>query len=372
MVEIFVNGISAKSGGGKSILTNFLSLLHQHPTKDRYWFLTPSADAYRPFQCEHIRILDFPEIYNKTLLLPLVNCWILPKIVRNKSCDLVFNLADIPMPTPSTQIFLFDWSYAVFPDSYAWKVMDFKGWLIRKAKLFYFKKNLKYVDLMIAQTGLIKRRLEKIYDLEYVEVIPNAVSLDNLTGKFTHDFKLGDGVKLLYLTHYYTHKNIEIFLPLAEEILARGEKIRIIITISPEQHRKAKEFLQQVKRRGLQDIIHNVGPVAMNDVPSLYAQTDGLLMPTLLESFSGTYVEAMFHGKPIYTSDLDFAKDLCGDAAYYFDPLDYRNILDRILESLNDPEGRQLKIQRGRQVLRALPSWEQVFHSYMKVFEKSI
>ena len=31
-------------------------------------------------------------------------------------------------------------------------------------------------------------------------------------------------------------------------------------------------------------------------------------MPTLLESFSGTYVESMYFEKPILTSDLDFAK----------------------------------------------------------------
>jgi len=65
-------------------------------------------------------------------------------------------------------------------------------------------------------------------------------------------------------------------------------------------------------------------------VPSLYAQSDALLMPTLLESFSGTYVEAMFHKIVILTSKLDFAEDVCGESAFYFDPTSPEDILASI------------------------------------------
>ena len=51
-----------------------------------------------------------------------------------------------------------------------------------------------------------------------------------------------------------------------------------------------------------------------------------MILPTLLESFSATYIEAMFHGKTILTSDLDFARDVCGEAAFYFDPLNPQSI----------------------------------------------
>jgi glycosyltransferase involved in cell wall biosynthesis len=371
MRNIFINGLNAKAGGGKSILTNFLSLLSKSDTEDRYWVLVPDAAAYKSYRSDCLSILELPKLCRGSLLFPLVNRWILPQIVQKKACQLVFNLSDVPMPTLTTQIFLFDWPYAVFPESPAWQMMDFKSWLVRKAKLYYFKKYLRYVDLMIAQTPVIKTRLERLYSLKGVEVVPNAVSLDNFKGESTRDFQLGEGLKLLYLAYYYPHKNIEIFLPLAEAIRAQNLKIRIVTTIAPEQHPKAKEFLQQVEQRGLNDIIHNVGTVAMKDVPSLYAQTDGLLMPTLLESFSGTYVEAMFHGKAIYTSDLDFAKAVCGDAAYYFDPYNYQDILEKILESQRDQEGKQLKIEAGKRMLHTWSTWEQAFQSYLQLFDKA-
>jgi len=370
MRNIFINGISAKSGGGKSILTNFLSLLAKNNDGRRYYVLVPKAAEYWCDAGENISILDLPRRYSKTALYPLVNRWVIPRLVRKHKCDLIFNLADVPMPANAKQIFLFDWSYAAFPESPVWQMMDLKSWVIRKAKLHYFKKYLQHVDLMIAQTPVMKERLESLYDLRDVEVVPNAVSLDNLGLEETRDFRLGDGLNLLYLTYYYPHKNLEVFLPLAREIKARKEQIRVITTIAPEQHPKAAQFLRDVKREGLDDVIHNIGPVSMKDVPSLFRQTDGLLMPTLLESFSGTYVEAMFHSKPIFTSDLPFATGVCQDAAYYFDPQDPREILEKILQSQRDPETRNRKIVAGKRVLGGLLTWEQAFDAYRHLFGK--
>ncbi|MCP4182019.1 MAG: glycosyltransferase [Hyphomicrobiales bacterium] len=370
MPHIFINGLNAKSGGGKSILTNFLSLASKSKGGWHYYLLVPKVADYQDYSGDNISLLELPQVYTKTLMFPLVNRWVLPKLVRKLKCDLIFNLANAPMPIDIKQAFLFQWPYAVYPESPIWKIMDFKSWLIRKAKLYYFKKYLPHVDLMIAQTPVMKGRLEKLFDLRDVEVVSNAVSLDNLISETTHDFQLGDGLNLLYLTYYYPHKNLEIFLPLAREIKARKEKIRIITTIAAEQAAKAAKFLREVERQNLQDVIHNIGPVAMKDVPSLYQQTDGLLMPTLLETFGIPYTEAMSCSKSIFTSDLDFARDVCHDAAYYFDPFDADQILDKILESQSDPQGKRRRIEAGKKVLDELLTWEQAFDAYMCLFDK--
>jgi len=63
-----------------------------------------------------------------------------------------------------------------------------------------------------------------------------------------------------------------------------------------------------------------------------FRNVDGMLMPSLLESFSTTYVEAMATNVPILTSDLDFAHSSCGDVASYFDPFDTKSIKNSIVE----------------------------------------
>ena len=51
----------------------------------------------------------------------------------------------------------------------------------------------------------------------------------------------------------------------------------------------------------------NLGPVAHKSCPSIYSQCDFLFAPTLLETFSASYPEAMKMNLPISTSKYSFA-----------------------------------------------------------------
>ncbi len=373
MANIFINGLNAKVGGGKSILNNYLGLLKKDKNKiHTYFVLTPNAKDYRQYDTNNINIIRISRLYNSPFLFPFVYGYLFSFLFKKLNIDTCFNLADIPIVAKVPQVFLFDWPYAVYLESIVWKKMDRKSWLFRKLKLFYFKRNLKYISNCIAQTNTVKKRLEAIYKFEKVEIIPNAVSLENMEVKKHVNFSLPEAIKLLYLTHYYPHKNIEIFLPLAQEIKKRNLNYKIILTIEENQHPKAKIFLECIKFNNLEDIIINIGAVDMDRVPSLYQQCDGLLMPTLLESFSGTYVEAMFHKIPIFTSDIDFARDVCQKAAFYFDPLDSNSILSKINKAFKKEELRREHINKGSERINDLQNWEQTYKRYNHLIEKSL
>ena len=74
-------------------------------------------------------------------------------------------------------------------------------------------------------------------------------------------------------------------------------------------------------------------------------------MPSRMESFSGTYLESMHFGLPILTSDLDFAREICGGAADIFDPWDALSIKDAILRVKGDPNLREDLVAKGRKRL---------------------
>ncbi len=89
---------------------------------------------------------------------------------------------------------------------------------------------------------------------------------------------------------------------------------------------------------GVAEHFVNVGPVPIVQGPAMFRTCDVLLLPTLLETFSGTYPEAMAMGLPIVTSDLDFARDTCGDAALYYPAHDAGAaalVLQRLLDDSN-------------------------------------
>ena len=368
MASILINGISAKFGGGKSILVNFLGLLFKSNKKEQFVVIVPPGFEYLAYSKENIRIIPIKNSYFSLFIFYFLT---IKQIVKKYKVSLIFNLADLIVPISTKQVYLFDWPYAIYPNSIAWNRMSRMEWFFRKFKLFLLKRCIHLPVLLIAQTKVTEERLKNFFSIKNIEVVPNAVSLNNLSGGQYKDFKLPkEGIKLLYLTKYYSHKNIEIFLELGKIIHEEGLPYNIIITISESQNKNAKKFLENLKNERLNKVVINVGPVEMEYVPSLYQQADGLLMPSLLESFSGTYVEAMYHGKPIFTSDLDFAKVVCGDAAFYFNPLEANSIINSIRFAYENPDLMLSKISSGKERLNAFLSWEQVFDKFLKIIEK--
>ncbi len=362
MVNILVNGISAKSGGGRSILNNYLNLLKESSTEDRYYIIVPDSDEYLKVKSDKITVIYCRLISKCSLLLPIFYFVLIRVIIRRYNINVILNFGDVIIPIKTPQVYLFDWAYAIYPESITWSRMDPKEKLIRKIKVYLIKRYIKLPEVIIAQTNVSRQRLIKYYEAKRIEVIPNAVSLDHLTGGTMRNFNLPEGsVKLLYLTKYYTHKNIEIFIPLALLIKKHRLPWVLIITIDEKQHKNARRLLNEIESLRLEQVIINVGPVEMESLPSLYDQSDALLMPTLLESFSGTYVEAMYHGKTILTSDYDFAREICGNAAYYFDPMAVDTIFHAIQVAFSDSKTRYHKITEGRQRLEGMLSWDQVF-----------
>ena len=104
-----------------------------------------------------------------------------------------------------------------------------------------------------------------------------------------------------------------------------------IITISNNQGSGAKKLLDKIDKYSLNDSIVNIGPVKQEDLAWLYKQSYALFLPTLLESFSGTYLESMKFNIPILTSNFDFAREVCNNAALYFDPININDIKTKIL-----------------------------------------
>lgn len=370
MANVFINGLKSKTGGGKSIFSNYLTLLSNHQTRNKFFILTPDYNEYSKFSFNSVEIIDIPGVYKHNIFAPVLYSLIIPKLLQQYKIDLIFNLGDIIIPTSIPQLYLFDWAYAVYPDSIVWKRMDIKTLIKLRVKKFAIEKYIKKATTIIVQTKTIKARLISLYGLNNVEIVPNAVNIENMINRQQYDFDLpSEKRKLLYLTNYHSHKNLEILIPLARKILISDLPFCIIVTIEKCERKLARKFLEEVESLGLQQIIKNIGTVASPQIPSLYNQCDALIMPTLLESYGLPYVEAMYHQKTVFTSNLDFAQDVCGDAAYYFDPLDANSILDSIKEAFEDEETRFQKIQKGNFKISQLLTWSQVFNRYQDLLE---
>jgi len=227
----------------------------------------------------------------------------------------------------------------------------------------FIRVNLKFAKYIGVQTETMKSRMSKLYKIPRANifVISNAISFTSSKANFT--FQRHDDskpIKLLFLSKYYPQKNFEILYDLAKKIKDRNLPIRFTITIDECENDRGKRFLTVVKQLGLDSVITNIGNVKLENISNAYEEHDGLFLPTLLESFSGTYLEAMYFCKPIFTSNMDFAIDVCKDAAFYFDPLDSEDIINTISNAFQMPDLMKSKVNLGQKYVQNAKSWNDI------------
>jgi glycosyltransferase involved in cell wall biosynthesis len=278
----------------------------------------------------------------------------LPRLLSSFGPDVIFAMGNVGLvKPPCPQAILFHKPHLVYPKKHyareRWQAR-LKNCLLKKR----LKSCLKRTDRVFCQTTVSRDRFHRtfIYPKERIGVMPNAVSVfaSNQTEKVTSPPVLQQNgyFDLFFLTKFYAHKNLEILLSLFRNHYSHLEDVRCLITIAPDQHPNAAPFLDKVKQHGLEKHIVNIGPISQQDLRGYFCNSDCLFFPSLMESFSGTYLEAMYFGLPILTSDLDFARYVCADAALYFNPWSHADIVEKILTIKKDGGLAKNLISKGK------------------------
>lgn len=184
-------------------------------------------------------------------------------------------------------------------------------------------------DALVVQTDDVNQRVRKWLGTNEVFTVSNTHSsfyLDPPPAQRRLPAKHSGVYRVLTVTSYYPHKDLEIIpkvIPLLSEQMSSS--IEFVLTLSPDEYRaKISPCIPPNVRL--------VGSVPPPECPALYKECDAMFLPTLAECFSASYAEAMVMEKPIVTSDLGFARSICGPAAAYFAPTDPRDAARAIME----------------------------------------
>ncbi len=291
----------------------------------------------------------------------------LPRMVRDFGPDVIFCLGNIGLHhPPCQQAILFHQGQLVYTTERSYKTVPLRERVKFAAIRYWLRTCLRRTSLIFCQTAVMRSRFAQAfnYPIEQIKVMPNAVSelaKVSSTAQSTPDvFKSADKFHLLFLARYYGYKNFQILLDIFRNFGGQLDNVRVIITIDPNDP-YARRFLEKVRSQGLQERIINVGPLKQESLAAYFKNADALFFPTVLESFSGTYLEAMHFGLPILTSDLDFAHGICGNAALYFDPWNAAEVAGRIVEMRENAALRVELVQKGRERLGGFyRGWDEI------------
>jgi glycosyltransferase involved in cell wall biosynthesis len=151
--------------------------------------------------------------------------------------------------------------------------------------------------------------------------------------------------RCVYLSDLQTHKNHQTLIAAMPLILGRFPRFTLYLTIEePRGVRKwfglAGTLHRQIKRLKVGQNIVFLGTVQHSTAYRLLKGAELQIMPSLVESFGLPVIEAMAAGCPLIVADVEYAREVAGPAALYFDPLNSADLCERVFELLDDDDGR--------------------------------
>lgn len=372
-MNLLFNVSNLRFGGGISVAQGLLEAVIPLRQGDNIYIIAPQDKGYeRLGKAGHVSVEYVPERFHRSWPVKYYyNQVVFRRLVTRYHIDKVMSLGNIAFPAGDVpQLLLLQNAWPVYPDSAAWQVLDRKAALYNKMMNAWTEKNLPYASLYALQTPVMQERFCKQYHTSKDKTIllPNAVTAAGNTPA-QKNRREADTIRLLMLSKYYPHKNFDILVPLAQLIHRQRQNITITVTIDPAESAAGKAFLQRIEDLQLNDVIVNAGNIPTADLATVYCGHDALLFPTLLESFSGTYIEAMHYGLPVFTSGLDFARGICADAAFYFNPLQAEDILQTITTAFSQPQLLQQKAAAATAIVNAMPVWTQIATRFSEIID---
>lgn len=172
----------------------------------------------------------------------------------------------------------------------------------------------------------------------------------------------------LYVGNAYPHKNVDTliaaFLHLKNKVVG-GEIYLFLVGKEDFFYNRLEEKLQRNHTQSIR-VFHKVSDTLLSD---LYSNAQAVIAPSFMEGFGLVPLEAMASSSLVVASDIPSHKEVCTDAAIYFDPTrkeDLEFALTKVL-SLNK-EDRQKYITKGLKRVKHF-SWETMAKETIKIYE---
>jgi glycosyltransferase involved in cell wall biosynthesis len=373
IMKIVLLAHNLSTAGGKSVGQNIVHILPVIAPMHEYLIFVPENCGYPKFEGHsNITVKCCPQDgllsrwqWEKKVMFPSI---------KSFDPEWIWALGNIGLPKPpcpqSVLFHILHYLYHHTHYGYSKGELLLKKIFLLPLQKYYIKKGFKVSHRVYCQTETARIRLNKSFDypLHQIKICPNAVSFSvQKSNTIPPELTKHKGKFILFvLTKYYAHKNLERIVDVFKSFPAELKDVVCVMPIRPDQGKRAAQLVARTEKAGLSKKIVFVDPIPQDRLGEFFHAADVMFLPTLLESFSGTYLEAMHLDTPILTSDLDFARETCGPAAEYVDPFSLESMRDGILKLKNDQERRKELIRLGsQQQLLYGKSWEEILKSVL-------
>lgn len=240
---------------------------------------------------------------------------------------------------------------------------DYRLWLDNEVKSAFAKWSIQTADVVVAPSEAFAREL-RLWTGKPVAAIHHgfdpcvfAGDASPLPDDVQSKLNAGnDTVRLLFVSHYNYYRNFEVLIramPLLKRKL-QPRRIVLFLTCNLGAQRNSSGYCSEnaaalVRELGLDNEIVELGAVPYQKLHQVYRAANIYVTPAYAESFAHPLVEAMASGVPVVASDLAVHREVCGDAASYFDRFSPKELADRVLEVVGSPQSAAEMSAKGKQ-----------------------
>lgn len=372
MTHIFLNCLGASAGGGLTYLRNVLPALSARSE------IRTTVAAAACFEQELGRLPNVNWVHLAADSGTALRFWHeqtrLPGLIRRSGAHVLISAGNFALwRSPVPQILLSGNSLYTSADFYrdlrARK--DYRLWLDTRLKAIFAKQSVACADRTVAPSQAFADELGRWtgrqvlsihHGFDHDRFCGNAAALPASTRQSLESAK--DALRLLFVSHYNYYRNFETLLralPLIQQRLG-GQRVVLFLTCklrSPENPGSfyAEPAAALVRELGIAEQVVELGSIPYDLLHHLYRACNVYVTPAYAETFAHPLVEAMASGLPVIAADLPVHREICGEAALYFERFSPGKLAESVLQLAASHDVRQGLVKRGQERARMF-SWD--------------
>jgi glycosyltransferase involved in cell wall biosynthesis len=175
-------------------------------------------------------------------------------------------------------------------------------------------------------------------------------------------------VKLVYLTHPAPHKGFDVAFRTLRELQRRGIDATLYTTFDRQDWPKlVRQYEHSAQKCLVRDRVVFLGNVPPAQVGDLLKKSSVFIWPSLVESFGFPLLEAMGSRVPIVAAGTEVNREICGDAALYYSPLNAMEFADTVERALCPGEQARLRRECDQRMKAFDWSWDRYAREFVQI-----
>jgi glycosyltransferase involved in cell wall biosynthesis len=350
-VNLLINALHSKSGGGVTYLRNILPILCADQRLDIHLCLNEKQmTLFEPWLDEvTLHKVKLDDTLWRTVLYEQFS---LPSLARELQADVTFSPANYgPIFAPNTVVLLRNALSVAFVERRLPKILYWAMLYLGTVLSVFAARNVISVSEYARKatlTGLFGGGSAKF------QTIPHGISTNFEADTST----IREENSLLFVSDIYVQKNLHGFFNSLSILKKQFPDIKLRVAGAPVDSDYNDRITTLMHELQLGDVVEFLGNLDSALLTQEYRRTTVFVFPSTVETFGNPLVEAMACGAPIACSNTAAMPEVAGEAAEYFDPHDAEDMA-RVVEKLLNDEGRRVELSRLGIERAKKYSWEE-------------